>query len=100
MFGIGSTADYTNSWKFSLFNFLRAKEIKKEISQNQDFKEIFEKYDIVEQLLIEINKDFSKISNKYKLLFSLKDYESLFRDENFKKEIILYVKYKEFEKIL
>jgi hypothetical protein len=98
MFTLASTADYSNSWKFHLFSFLKGKEIKKEISQNKDFKDIFEKYDIVEKLLVEINKDFYEISSKYKLLFSLKDYESLFKDENFKKEIILYVKYKESER--
>lgn len=97
MFCLGSTFDYSNAWKFNFFNFLRGKSISKEISQNKDFKDIFEKFDIVEKLLVEINKDFSKISSKYKLLFSLKDYESLFKDENFKNEIILYIKYKDSE---
>jgi hypothetical protein len=97
MFTLTTSADYNSSYKFNLVNYLRGKDCKKEVSANQDFKDLFEKIDIVEKLIAEINNDYSKVSNKYKLLFSLRDFERLFTDSDFKKEIMLYIKYKDSE---
>lgn len=93
MFTLGTSFDYANSFKPELINFLR-NDLRKEAAESQDFRDLFDQLDMVEKLLKQINKDFTKINEKYKLLFGLRDYHNLFNDKDFKKEIMLYIKYK------
>jgi hypothetical protein len=97
MYTLSSSFDYQNSYKSELMQLLKQK-FRSEVSGSQDFKDIFEKLDVVEQLVLEINKDFVKINEKYKLLFGLRDFERLFKEKDFKDEILLYIKFKALEK--
>jgi uncharacterized protein YicC (UPF0701 family) len=97
MYALNSNSDYSNAYKAELVQYLKSS-LRKEVSGNQDFEDIFEQLDIVEKLVEQINKDFNKIQEKYKLLFGLRDFARLFKEEDFKNEILLYIKYKGLDK--
>lgn len=97
MYVLNSTFDYSNSYKSELMDYLRSN-LRKEVSANQEFEDIFQQLDMVERLISQINQDFNKINEKYKLLFGLRDFGKLLKEQDFKNEILLYIKYKGLEK--
>jgi hypothetical protein len=97
MYTLHTTLDYNNSYKSDIMSYIRSK-LRKDIADNQDFNQIFDQIDMVEKLINQINRDFIKINEKYKLLFGLKDISRLFDEPDFKSEILLYIKYKSLEK--
>jgi len=89
-----SSRDYSCAYKGNLIHYLKSHH-GKEISQNnQDFKDLFEMMNVAEQLITEMNAKFNQLEEKYKLVFGLRDFETLLKQKDFKDEILLYVKYK------
>ena len=88
-----SSTDYSRTYKGNLLYFLR-NNLRKEVSGNKEFEELFSMIDEIEEALNNVNTKFNLMDDKYKLLFNLRDFENLLKDKDFKKEILLYIEYK------
>lgn len=93
MFNIKIEADYYNSFKSDMLNYLRSEMPRKELGK--DFIDFLGKIDSLEEKIREINSSYAELEKKYMLLFTLKDFRNLFQDKSFKQEMINYIKYKE-----
>lgn len=88
-----ASSDYWGGFKTDMLQYLKNEVSRKEL--NKDFSCLFDKIEEIEEKVADINKFFAEIEKKYILLFRLKDFRSLFRDESFKLEMLNYMKYKE-----
>lgn len=84
--------DYHSSYKEDMVNYL-VKDMPRD-KLNEDFLSFLEKIDELESSVREINNCFRDLEKKYILLFSLRDFRNLFKDDKLREEMLDYIKYK------
>lgn len=92
MFSLKMEADYWTSFKVDLINYLKTEVPRDKL--NKDFNDLMDKMDQIQSIINKMNSSFIELEKKYMLLFSIKDFRNLFQDQNFKEEMLNYIKYK------
>lgn len=92
MFSVRLVTDYSSTYKEDMLQYLKNDVNRNKL--NKDFISFLDKIDELEAKVTDLNDSYRALEKKYILLFSLRDFRNLFRDEKLKEEMLRYIEFK------